>query len=136
MKIINDLRKKQTEKTNKLFTDCLVFWAFSNEQFEQNKTKLEDGEKYVSMGAGGYIPKSKVETLQNGIKEINKWFKAATKDSKTRVANILYELNNHEAYYTGDINATLDALGSDYTHEEVLKVYRDNHKAHWDKQDL
>ena len=41
-------------------------------------------------------------------------------------ANI--ELANHEAYYTGDISDTMEALGKDYTEAEVLEVHRAERK--------
>lgn len=118
------IRKEKEGATNKLFTDCGVFWAFSNEQFDQNKTPLKEGEKYVDIGAGGFIPKGNIEALTGGMKIIDKTFKAKMADAKMREKHILYELNNHEAYYTGHINDALDALGEDYTSEEVTAVYK------------
>lgn len=120
---LSKLKAEKQLKVDALLTECLIFFAFSNEQFNESKTTLQEGEKYVSLGAGGYMPKGKVQTYLDGIKEINNWFKLATKDNKTRRANILYELNNHEAFYTMDIADTLAALGSDYTAKEVQAVY-------------
>jgi len=123
--------KQQKEKTmNELFKTCGVFFAFSNEQFNENKTPLQEGEKYVSIGAGGYCPKSKAKILMDGFDAMNKAYKDAIKANKQRDANILYELQNHEAFYTGSIEDTLAALGSDYTRDEVNAVYR----KHRDKQ--
>ena len=115
------IKKEHQKRIDTLLNDCLVFWAFSNEQFAKNKTPLQEGEKYVSIGAGGYMPKSKVDTYLNGMKEINKWFKNATKPAEIRKAHIAYELNN----YTGDIEDTLSALGSDYSAAEVWDVYHE-----------
>ena len=54
---------------------------------------------------------------------------------KTRKQEIAYELANHEAYYTGDISDTMEALGKDYTEAEVLEVYRaERKKTILDKQ--
>lgn len=126
---IHEIKKLHQEKINTLLTDCLVFWAFSNEQFTQNKTPLKEGEKYVSIGAGGYMPQGNVEKLRAGMKELNKWYKAEIKANKgTRRANIVYELANHECYYTGDIEPAVEALG--YPRKEVLKVYNEE----YDKQ--
>ncbi len=116
----NDIRQ---DKVNKLMPSLGVFWAFSDKQFQENKTPLKDGEKYVSIGMGGYIPKGNADALIKGMKEIAKEFKQAMKDEKARKAHIAYELNNHEAYYSRDISSTLDALGEDFTREEVLSVY-------------
>ena len=82
----------------------------------------------MSIGAGGYMPKSKAEQLKQGFKDIEKQYREAIKQNKQlRKDNILYELNNHEAFYTGEIEDTLNALGAGYTRKEVLAVF-------WEKQ--
>lgn len=111
------------KSTNELMTECKVFWAFSDKQFAENKTPLKEGEKYVSIGAGGYMPKSEVDNFTNGMKAISKTFKQAMKDKKAREAHIRYELNNHEAYWSHNIESALEALGSDFTSAEVLAVF-------------
>lgn len=121
-----EIKDKKQADYNALFTACGVFWAFSNEQFAEGakKNPLQPGEKYVSIGGGGYLPKHNVEKLMQGTKEIDATFKAEIKDAKARETHILYELNNHEAYYTGTIEDTMDALGDDYTAEEVQAVFK------------
>jgi hypothetical protein len=120
---IKEIKKQRQVKFDKLLTDCKVFFAFSNEQFAKNKTPLQEGEKYISIGAGGYMPKSMVDAFNEGSKQIEKEYKEAIKAHKQRKENILYELNNHEAFYTNDIEETLEALGSDYIRSEVMEVY-------------
>jgi len=115
------LKEQEQAKYSELMEQCGVFWAFSNKQFEENKTPLKDGDKYLSIGAGGYLPKSNIDKFTSGMKSIEKWARQAKKDAKEV---ILYELNNHECFYTGDItNAMprLEELG--YTRDEVKKVY-------------
>lgn len=124
MNTLHEIKAERQKRTDTLLNECLVFFAFSNEQFTANKTPLQDGEKYVSIGAGGYMPKSKADLLSQGFKDIDKWYKAAIKSVKgLRYANIAYELANHEAYYTGEITDTLQALGSGYTAKEVWGVW-------------
>lgn len=125
MTTLATIKAEKQRKVDQLLTDCLIFFAFSNEQFTANKTQLQPGEKYVSLGAGGYMPKGQVDNYLNGMKAINKWFKKAIKESKTRKEHIAYELNNYEAFYTGDIEDTLTALGNDYTAAEVWAVYHE-----------
>ena len=99
------IKKQAQEKLTVLFNECGVFFAFSNEQFEENKTPLKDGEKYVSIGAGGYMPKSKVDDYITGSKLINKWEKAEIKKLKDgKELHILNELRNYECFYTCDID--------------------------------
>lgn len=131
--------KKDKTDTNKLFTDLGIFWAFSNEQFDQGYAKvkptMQEGEKLTSIGAGGYIPTSRVQAFLDGMKAIEKSFKQGIKNAKARNEHILYELNNHESFYTGSIEHALIALGDDYTAEEVTAVYKEYKKAKY-KQDL
>lgn len=131
---LQEIKKTEEEMVSKLLNDCCVFFAFSNEQFQTNKTPLEEGEKYVSIGAGGYLPKSKLQLFNESFSNITKWKKNEIKNNKLRKDHILYELNNHEAFYTGELEDTLDALGSDYTLEEVRDVYKKNVKKYWDSQ--
>lgn len=124
----NDIKNKMEHDTNELFRSLGVFWAFSNEQFtkgfEEIKPKMADGEKIVSIGGGGYLPKSKARALFDGIESIEKTFKASIKENKARQKHILYELNNHEAFYTCRLDEALQALGEDYTDAEVMEVYK------------
>lgn len=130
MESLTQLKKQQQDKCNNLATECGMFFAFNNYQFEQNKTPKKDDEKYLSLGAGAFMPKSNFEKYQQGMKEISKWFKDTVEANKQREARILYELNNYECFYTGSIDEALEALGSGYTAEEVLAVYNSNlHKV-------
>ena len=128
MKSLSDIKTEKQNKVNALITDSSVFFAFSNEQFAANKTPLKEGEKYVSIGAGGYMPKGNVEAFTKGMQDIETWYKTEIRSSKKRKENILYELCNHEAFYTGEIEDTLLSLGSDYTESEVMEVFRANRK--------
>lgn len=125
-----EIKDKREKDTNDLFDSLGVFWAFSNEQFMAGLDKLiktekmKSGEKLTDIGAGGFIPSRNVDTMLKGMEEISNTFKASIKEAKARVEHILYELNNHEAFYTGDTEPTLDALGDDYTAEEVIAVYK------------
>ena len=127
---IHDIKDEREAKQTQLFNECGLFWAFSNQQFTENKTPLKEGEKYVSIGGGGYLPKGNLDKFLDGMKEQDKWYKAEVKANKgARRASIVYELANHEAYYTGTIDDTMDALGKEYTRKEVLKVYLEERAA-------
>lgn len=122
MKSLGEIKKEKEDKVSALIAECLMFFAFSDEQFAESKTQLQPGEKYVHIGAGAYMPKSKVDTYITGMASIKKWYKEAIKESNLRKQNIEYALNNHEAHYTGDIEPALVELGSDYTAKEVMEV--------------
>lgn len=124
MSNLQQIKKERENKQTLLFRECGLFWAFSDQQFAENKTPLQEGEKYVSIGAGGYLPKGKVDAFSAGMKEINKWYKKEVADNKDlRRKEIIYELGNHEAWYTHEIEDTLAALGPGYTAKEVWKVF-------------
>lgn len=134
---IKEIKDKKQKDYNDLFTNCGVFWAFGNEQFKEGYTKaketMQEGEKLVDIGGGGFIPKHNLQALEDGIKAIEATYKAQIAQYKQREANILYELNNHEAYYTGSIEDTLEALGSDYTGEEVQAVFNKHKQELYEK---
>lgn len=121
-----EIKDQKQADYNKLFDTCGVFWAFSNAQFEEGakKNPLQEGEKYVSIGAGGYMPKHNVDALLAGTKQIDETFKKQIKEAKARQEHIKYELYNHECFYTGDITNALEALGDDYTKEEVEAEFK------------
>jgi len=128
---VQQLDKLQQDKLSELFKKCGLFFAFSNQQFEEQKKELEPGDEYINAGSGAILPKSKVKEYIDGMKEINRWYKAAIKDGGAglRREKILYELNNHEAFYVYDIEDTMMALGEGYSHEEVWKVFHENYEA-------
>lgn len=117
-------KKKQEEGVNLLVKECGVFFAFSNQQFDENKTPLQEGEKYVDIGAGGFIPKSKLGNWLDGLSLIEKVFIDDIEKNNLRESYILYELNNHEAFYTGSIESTFESLVGEYTKDEVVSVYK------------
>lgn len=120
---LHELKKEKENRMTQIMNDAGVFWAFSNEQFHANKTPLQEGEKYVRLGMGGYCPKSKVDDYLNGLESLQTWFNDEIKNNDLRRQQIVYELSNHEAWYTYDIEDTLAALGPDYTREEVSIIF-------------
>lgn len=117
------IRKQASEKLNALMSECGIFFAFSNDQFHENKTPLKEGEKYVSIGAGGYMPKSKVKDYLEGSKLISQWEKTEIKKLKDgKEKHILYELRNHECFYTHDIEDAANVLP--YPKKDVWKVFQ------------
>lgn len=126
---LSEVKKEREAKQTVLFNECGLFWAFSDEQFAQNQTPLQEGDQYVHIGMGGYLPKSKVDAFSAGMKEINTWYKKEVADNKDlRRKEIIYELGNHEAWYTNDIEDTMEALGPDYTAKEVWKVFKEEYE--------
>jgi hypothetical protein len=123
MKSIPELKEKEQAKLSELFKKVGLFFAFSNEQFTENKTPLKEGEKYVSIGAGGYLPKGNIEEFEKGMKEIKKWHKEEVKKNKAEDKEIIYELNNHECFYTNDLTDVLSLFKGTYSEERIKKLF-------------
>lgn len=122
-----EIKNQSQEKYNNLLTECRVFWAFSNEQYEEGKIKIgfrveNPEEKLCRINGGGLIPSQNVDKMIKGMEEINKWEKAEIKKIKDgKEEHIRHELYNYECFYTGDISDACKVLP--YPKKDVLKVY-------------
>lgn len=115
------------EKQTDLFNKNLAFFAFSDSQVEEARARLNivDGTQLVSLGAGLIAPRSNVPAIAKGLKLIQAEKKLMIKEKLDMVKVILYELNNYECFYTGDISEAVEVLSAyGVTHDEVLAVYK------------
>lgn len=128
-----DIRKETETARNALIEKSDLFFAFSNEQFEEgmSKTTLAEGDEIVRFW-GGFIPKSQRPALIAGFEEISKAEHEQIKKFKLEEDEVLYELANHEAFYVGSIEDTLRALNGHYTREFVTQVYRKHQASYFD----
>ena len=103
-----------------------AFFAFSQEQLQEGKkkTNAKEGTKFRNLNGGLICPVNTSNALVEELKTIYK--ECIQEDIKDNglTAIVLRELNNHEAYYTGDIESTVDAL-KDYpvTTPNILSVF-------------
>lgn len=106
----------------KLFNDTGAFFAFSNKQFDEGK---KEGVKYASLGAGLICPADKAQILVDGLESIHKSGIAQDIAENGIDKIIARELANYEAFYTYEIDDTVDAL-EDYgiTREQVQAVFK------------
>ena len=104
MKYLNDyIEDAITEAMDK----AGAFYCFGQEQFNKRKQK---GVEYVSLGAGLVSPKETYEELLESMGNIiDEGRKQDLKENKRRGV-VIRELDNHEAFYTGDIEQTVEAL--------------------------
>ena len=98
-----------------------AFFAFSNKQFDEQK---KPGVVYVNGPAGMICPKDTLDTLMD---ELDAGYKAGIAQDIAEnglEAIVLRELNNHEAYYTRNLESTEEAL-SDYpvTKEDIKHIF-------------
>ena len=112
------IQEKQTE----LFQELGVFFAFGNKQFEEIK---EDGVDYCTvLGAGDCVPKDKAKEFVDRLSIIHQEGREKELAEIGIDAIIEEQLVNHEAFYTGDIEDTVDSLaGYDVTYEQVRTIY-------------
>jgi hypothetical protein len=119
------MEKKQSE----LLKSTGTFFAFDERQFLEKRI---EGTKYSDMGMGMYTPKQSAKRV---VKELRKIYTGGIKrDLKENGKNniILRELINHEAFYVGNINDTIDKL-KDYpgiTTKDIKIIYLKNFRKH------
>lgn len=120
-----EINKAHQDKVGEILKANGVFFAFSDAQFHENKTPLEDGDKYVSIGAGGYMPKSKAATFWAEMEAANKEKNAQVRASRKSLEDaIKYELANHECWYTGDISDVVEMFKGTATKKQIFNVYK------------
>lgn len=107
-----------------LFKSCHVFWAFSDNQFREgaDKNPLTKGEKYISIGAGGYMPKHHYQTLIDRMASIKEQRMIRMRQVKAEQA-IAYELSNHECEVTHNLEPVISLFEGVYTPTEIREVF-------------
>jgi len=116
------------DKHDALMKRLGAFYAFNKFQFKDHAV---EGVKYSHLGAGMIVPKDKSKELIDGISNIIDEGIAQDKKDHTAEQIILRELENHEAYYTGCIDDTVDKLkdyGDGFKEEDIRKVYTKTHR--------
>lgn len=109
------------QATTDLLHELGAFFAFSDKQFNEQK---KDGVEYVQSFAGIICPKENARKILDGLESITAKGIAQDIAENGKEGIIKRELSNHEAYYTGDITSTIDALsGYDFTPEDIQAVY-------------
>lgn len=118
------------ERQTALFNELGLFWAFSTEQFREGLEKVGGTEKrgkYVSVGSGGYCPKSNVTALHEGLAKIKAdWQKERQKADQVRLVYVgidnwnrpVWKAPDQDKAYYGSVNELFDC---EATEAEVLK---------------
>ena len=122
MESYRELRDRQQKEFNEL----PLGFAFSDKQFDEMMEKWvldpeKDLDKIYRVPGGGFIQKKDHKHFQEVVDRHAAELEAAKKSDTDGTGFLyqmfLYELDNHEYGYTGDIEDTLDSLG--LTWEEV-----------------
>jgi len=120
------LQDYMSERQTALFEKTGAIFAFSQHQFDEQK---KEGVVYVNCGMGMLCPKENADELFKGLDEIYTSSIKQDIEENGLTAIVVRELNNHEAYYTRDIDSTCDAL-ADYpvTRKDIQTVFNNqNH---------
>ena len=117
--------KMEKQKIYNNFANDNIYWIFAfsqagfNEELEKRNLKKDE---LVSIGAGGFLKRDKVEEYKKVLKEVNNiWEEIKDNDELLKDA-FMYELANHEFIITYDVSDTLEVFG--LTIEEVQKDER------------
>lgn len=122
-KSISQIKQESQDKQSELFTLLGVFFAFSNQQFGEQK---KDGVNYTNLGCGMIAPRENVEEIIAGMDAIDKWTGEELRRNVSADKYILDALCNYECFYTGDISDALEDAKNYYpdcTYESVRQVY-------------
>lgn len=107
------MKKRHQDEFNKI----PLRFAFTDSRFieimeEWGLDWKKDLDKIVKISGGGFIKKEDVHILDNWISMNKKEMEAFlnSKNEKLLFDMFVYELNNNEYGYTGDVEDTLDSL--------------------------
>lgn len=130
----------------KLYNDKIskiVFYAFSNKQFEEGLKRFNLSpdnikETLLPIGMGGYLLKSKVDEYKKANKELDNNYiimrNILLGDLEELKKAIIYEMSNFEYIYSEDDEQVLNALNlskEDFNNELVLKTYKEARKEYF-----
>ncbi len=125
MESYKEMRERQQQEVN-----AFPFgFAFSNEQFEEmmKKIPLDDGDKYYSIGAGGYVRGKDIPAMEEMFKRHKAEKQALKKSNKKMYDGFIYELYNHEYIYSEDDATVLGIFGYTVddleTDKELARIY-------------
>lgn len=133
--------EKQREIYSKKYDEELmktgIFFAFSKEQFQENKIPKEaQDNEFIFCGMGGYIHESNKKKLDEFFKTTEKQLKKELKDNTTIEEMIQYELINHECYYTQEpfeIIALIKGYYGEIPEEEIKSKIESIYSKNYEK---
>jgi len=116
-------RQELEKRMSELKKEYGLVWAFSKEQFNEQK---EEGKDYVALGAGGYIPKENAKPYMKAQDELLKEYKEKRLERMGKKKLIHYELANHECQISYDYDCVVAALaGYGITEQDVADEWQE-----------
>ena len=130
---VKPLTKYVNDAQSEVFRDNGAFFAFSDKQVNEQKN---DGVKYVSVGSGLICPKENAKTVMAGVSSTYKaGIKLRLKDY-TLSQICQYELSNHEAQISYDLDLVRDVLSDYGVDDEMFKKEYHEYIDYCRKNDL
>lgn len=131
---IYKVKEEYDKKYNEELEKTGIFWAFGQEQFEKYRTHKRKNQtnkdniykQYLAVSGGGYIHKKDKPKLDHFFNVIAPQLAKEFISKIDREEFILYELNNHECFYThrpSDAIPSIKYYYPDLTEEELGKVF-------------
>lgn len=130
IKKITQLLDEQQEKVSAMIETQGVIFAFSKEQFEENR---KEGVVYVNFGRGMLVPRTNIERIKQESDRLHREAQEEFRQWVPMNDYILYELNNYEVFYTGDTSEILETVQMYYPEcaiEHIKAVYSNGRKFH------
>lgn len=94
-----------------------IFFAFSDEQFEEGMKKVglsvDETSKIYALQGGGFILKEKSLEFKSLLEKNEKELKEFRKQERNLIDSLVYELENHEFVITMDPTSAVESLGLD-----------------------
>ena len=114
-----NLNYRQTKDLiQKKFSDFPVKWAFNGTQLNEalKALEVESTKELFRVTGGGLIRKSDSEAFKKMLDDNDKLLTDFLNSTYENIFDaMVYELQNHEYIYTGEIQPALDALGIEYS---------------------
>lgn len=104
------------EKHAKEIHEFPIGWAFGMDQFVEMKKELplDEGDKYYSIGAGGFVRGKDLPALKAMFARHNQEMQELRKNEKELENAFVREMSNHEYCITGDDEEIFRAVGIDF----------------------
>ena len=125
------IKKNQEVEVSELLNKHKIFFAFNENQLLEGMKKAGAKEKseLTSLGGGAIALKTEAKAFLDAMEQLDKKHKKELKDAKqAKEEAILYELKNHECFYTGSIESVVDLFNGVYSKKEILTVFKKHNK--------
>lgn len=126
MTTYTEIKTKYQNDLDVIITKHKGFFAFSQEQLEEGMKRIgvADKTQLTQTQLGMIMPKEEVKGYYLDALQAQEEYKKALKKAKQEKENaILYELNNHESFYTGDIDDVIPIFKGIFSRKDIVKVF-------------